>query len=311
MRPRLLLIGALTALLALPALGALANDRVVFGGSAEVREDEVVDGDLVVFGGSARIAGRVTGDAVVFGGKVVLEESGAVEGDLVSMGGSIDRRGTVGGSATSLGAEPGEIDEIVAEALEEAEEARTEALEDAVEQAMSARVHGDSEPGPRKGGFGSKVKAFFLYCHIAYMALIAILILLEFNPERILTVTRTVEIRPGRSLLAGALTMTAFGLVFLLFAISVVGIPIAVLVPFVLALVGFPGVMGMCGVIARKLPLGRVSGSTGAWLIGAVLMALLPLISYKFLGLFLFTVLFTIGLGAGILSRFGRRDPVI
>jgi len=326
MRAPQVMMLALALLLTLPALGATADDRVVFGGSAEVREDEVIDGDLVVFGGSARIAGTVTGDAVVFGGRVVLEETGAVQGDLVSMGGSIDRRGTVGGYATSLGSTTEEIDEIIAEALEDAEEARTEALEDAEElraeareEAMSARVHVDAhdhhdhrgKAQGKEGGFGKKVKAFFLYCHIAYMALIAILILLEFNPERILTITRTVEIRPGRSLLAGTLTMTAFGLVFVLFAISVVGIPIAVLVPFVLALLGFPGVMGMCGVIARKLPLGRVSGSTGAWLIGAVLMALLPVISYKFLGPFLFTVLFTIGLGAGILSRFGRRDPVI
>jgi len=288
---------------------AIADDRVVFGGSVEIDEDEVIEGDLVVFGGSATIAGRVTGDAVVFGGRVVLEESGVVEGDLATMGGSIVREGTVKGSVTSLGPPSApEIDHIVADALEDAEDAQEEALEDALE--VSATVeHADRPSG--KGKFGKKVRAFLLYCHIAYMSLIAILILLEFNPDRILNITRTVEIQPGRSLLAGALSMTAFGLAFLLFLISVVGIPIALLVPFVLGLVGFPGVMGMSGVIARKLPLGRISGSTGAWLIGVALMTVLPLITYKFIGIFLFVVLYSLGLGAAILSRFGRREPAL
>ena len=274
----------------------------------------MIEGDLVVFGGSASIAGRVTGDAVVFGGRLVLEESGIVEGDLATMGGSIVREGSVGGAVTSLGSGTHEIDEIVGEALEEAAETREEALEEALEDRLefSATVeHDDHHRKTKKGKFGKKVRAFLLYCHIAYMSLIAILILLEFNPERILNITRTVEIQPGRSLLAGALSMTAFGLAFLLFLISVVGIPIALLVPFVLGLVGFPGVMGMSGVIARKLPLGRISGSTGAWLIGVALMAVLPLITFKFIGMFLFVVLYSLGLGAAVLSRFGRREPAL
>ena len=305
---RIAIPAVLLTLLACLTVGpARADDRVVFGGSIEIEEDEVIDGDLVVFGGSATIAGRVTGDAVVFGGRVVLEETGVVEGDLATMGGSIVREGTVGGAVTSLGPPSApEINEIVEDALEDAEEAREEAL------VFSATVDHDDQPAkPKKGKFGKKVRAFLLYCHIAYMSLIAILILLEFNPERILNITRTVEIQPGRSLLAGALSMTAFGLAFLLFLISVVGIPIALLVPFVLGLVGFPGVMGMSGVIARKLPLGRISGSTGAWLIGVGLMAVLPLITYKFIGIFLFVVLYCLGLGAAILSRFGRREPAL
>ncbi len=308
----------LLAVSLLPVKVARAEDRVVFGGSVEVKADEVIEGDLVVFGGSARISGTVEGDAVVFGGKVVLEETGVVEGDLVTMGGSIDRKGKVGGDSTALGAGsvevqegPGhlraleELEEL--EALEELEGTIEVQLTEALAPAHTKHVH----EAKAKGGFWKKLKAFFMYCHIAYMALIAVLILLEFNPDRILNITRTVEIQPGRSLLAGTLTLTAFGLVFLFFVVSVVGIPIAAVVPFVLALVGFPGVMGMCGVIARKLPLGRVSGSTGAWLLGAVLMALLPMFTYKLIGPFLFTVLFALGLGAGILSRFGRREPAV
>jgi hypothetical protein len=304
----------LLTLCVLPVKMAHADDRVVFGGSVEVKEGEVIEGDLVIFGGSARIHGKVEGDTVVFGGKVVLEETGVVEGDLVTMGGSIDRRGTVGGDSTALGAESGEIQEAVdgalrdLEELEELENLDAEIEEQVAEAMASAHV---SKRSGGEGKFWKKLKTFLLYCHIAYMALIAVLILLEFNPERILNITRTVEIRPGRSLLAGTLTLTAFVLAFVFFFLSMVGLPIAVMLPFVLGLVGFPGVMGMCGVIARKLPLGRISGSTGAWLLGALLMTLLPAFTYWFIGPFLFTVLFSLGLGAGVMSRFGRREPAV
>lgn len=304
----------LLTLCVLPVKLARADDRVVFGGSVVVAEDEVIEGDLVIFGGSARIHGKVEGDTVVFGGKVVLEETGVVEGDLVTMGGSIDRKGTVGGDSTALGADSGEIHQAVDEALRDLDELEEledldEEIEERVAEAMaSAHV---SKKAKGEGKFWKKLKTFLLYCHIAYMALIAVLILLEFNPERILNITRTVEIQPGRSLLAGALTLSAFVLAFVFFFLSMVGLPIAVMLPFVLGLVGFPGVMGMCGVIARKLPLGRISGSTGAWLIGALLMTLLPAITYWFIGPFLFTVLFSLGLGAGVMSRFGRREPAV
>ncbi len=286
-----------------PARSALANDRVVFGSSAEVREDEVVEGDVVVFGGSCRIAGHVTGDAVIFGGKLVLEETGVVDGDLVSMGGTVERYGTVGGESAAFGGDSDELRGVIDEAMADVELA-VEDLEEGVEDddAYAALSR------PERKGFWAKIRSFFHYLRIAYMALIGILILLEFSPDRILNITRTVELRPGRSLLAGLLTTTAFFLLMALLAISFIGIPVAALVYLGLWGVAFPGVMAVCGVIARKLPLGRISGSTGAWLIGALLLLALPFITC--IGPLLFNLLFVIGLGAAVLSRFGVREPV-
>ena len=287
-------------LLSLPTAAA-AEDRVVFGSSVDVREDEVVDGDVVVFGGTCRIAGHVTGDAVVFGGKLVLEESGRVDGDLVSMGGSVQRHGSVGGEATAFGGDQDEIREAIDEAMEDMEEA-VQGLDVEDDDAFTAIA------SPERKGWWAKLRSFFNYLRIAYMALIGILILLEFSPDRIMNITRTVELRPGRSLVAGTLTATAFFLAMALFAISIIGLPVAALVYLALWGVAFPGVMAMCGVVARKLPLGRISGSTGAWLVGALLLLALPFITC--IGPLLFNLLFVIGLGAAVLSRFGVREPV-
>ncbi len=299
------LLAVLLSLLAAAALPALAEDRVVFGGSAEVLEDEVVDGDLVVFGGSARVSGTVTGDAVVFGGKVILEETGIVEGDLVAIGGAVDRRGTVGGEAATV-PPTDEIDEVK-EDLDEAMEELEADLEEIEELDELDAVRQIKDEGKKKKGAWKKFRSFFDYLRIAYMALIAILILLEFSPERILNVTRTIELRPGRSLLAGLLTVTAFVLAIALLSISIIGIPVAALVYLALWAVAFPGVMAVCGVIARKLPLGRYSGSTMGWLLGAALLLALPFITC--IGEILFNLMFCIGLGAAILSRFGVREP--
>jgi hypothetical protein len=322
MRTGILWTVILAISLAIPVV-ALAEDRVVFGGSTRVLQDEVVDGDLVVFGGSATVAGRVTGDAVVFGGKIVLEESGTVEGDLVALGGSVDRRGTVGGQATSLGGDGQDV--LSQEISQEVEAALAEAMGDVVDvqdvadvadtdvvvhHQQVAHVEMDDHRDHKKGkGFWATISSFRHYLRIAYMALIGILILLEFSPERILNITRTVELRPGRSLLAGLLTMTAFVLVMTLLGISIVGIPVAALIYLVLWVIAFPGVMGMCGVFARKLPLGRISGSTGAWLLGALVLMILPFVDW--IGPFLFNVLFALGLGAAVLSRFGIREPSV
>ncbi len=243
-------------------------------------------------------------DRVVFGGKLVLEESGVVDGDLVAMGGAVERLGKVGGEETSFSSDGEEIREAIDGALGEVEtavEARSGA-DDHRAEAFAATAR------PKHKGFWAKLRSFFHYLRIAYMALIGILILLEFSPDRILNITRTVELRPGRSLMAGALTTTAFLLAMMILVISIIGIPVAALVYLVLWGVAFPGVMAICGVIARKLPLGRISGSTGAWLIGAVLLLSLPFVSW--VGPLLFDLLFVIGLGAAILSRFGAREPV-
>jgi hypothetical protein len=75
------------------------------GDSIEVEEGEVVEGDAVAVGGSARVAGTVMGDLVAIGGSVHLLPTADVRGEVVCVGGKItrDEGSKVGGEIVSVG----------------------------------------------------------------------------------------------------------------------------------------------------------------------------------------------------------------
>jgi hypothetical protein len=66
-----------------------SNDIVKFGEDVFVDKDEVVAGDLVVFGGDATVLGRVMGDVVVFGGDLNLRSGAEINGEAVVIGGKL------------------------------------------------------------------------------------------------------------------------------------------------------------------------------------------------------------------------------
>ena len=76
----------LFALLASLPLHAGNGDRVHFGKSIDVADDERT-GDLVCIGCSIRVEGTCEGDIVAIGGSIALE--GDAQGDVVAVGGSI------------------------------------------------------------------------------------------------------------------------------------------------------------------------------------------------------------------------------
>jgi hypothetical protein len=90
-------------------------DRVQFGSSINVSEDEAVGdlvcigcsvrvagtcGDIVAIGGRVELGGHAKGDVVAIGGGVRLGESAQVVGDVVTIGGPLMR-----GSGSEVGGE--------------------------------------------------------------------------------------------------------------------------------------------------------------------------------------------------------------
>jgi len=107
---------------ALPAAAksGSGNDRVQFGSSINVTEDEDVgslvcigcsvrvagtSGDVVAIGGRVQVEGHVKGDVVAIGGGVMLGENAKVGGDVVTIGGELNRQNgsEVGGEIVSQG----------------------------------------------------------------------------------------------------------------------------------------------------------------------------------------------------------------
>jgi hypothetical protein len=107
---------------ALPAAAksGSGNDRVQFGSSINVAEDEDAgslvcigcsvrvagtSGDVVAIGGRVQVEGHVKGDVVAIGGGVMLGENAKVGGDVVTIGGELNRQNgsEVGGEIVSQG----------------------------------------------------------------------------------------------------------------------------------------------------------------------------------------------------------------
>jgi len=69
---------------------ALANSLVKIGSNLVVRSDEIVNGDAIILGGNLRVEGEVLGDVVVLGGDLEIARSARVGGQALVVGGYLD-----------------------------------------------------------------------------------------------------------------------------------------------------------------------------------------------------------------------------
>ncbi len=69
----------------------LNGDLVVFGGNVTVEETAVLNGSLVVMGGNVRSDGTINGDVVLIGGAMHLGAAALVAGDVALVGGLLER----------------------------------------------------------------------------------------------------------------------------------------------------------------------------------------------------------------------------
>jgi cytoskeletal protein CcmA (bactofilin family) len=81
----------------------LNGNVAVFGGNITVEEDASVDGDIALIGGNFQMDGDVNGDVAVIGGNLTI--SGQVDGDIVVIGGQIQLTETavVNGDIATIG----------------------------------------------------------------------------------------------------------------------------------------------------------------------------------------------------------------
>lgn len=283
------------------------GDRVRFGGDITVGRNERLDGDVVAIGGSADVQGEVSGDVVSIGGTLTLGPDAIIRGDAVSVGGGLNRS-------------PG---------------ARVEG--DVVEAGPGGRGFRRGQFLPMMfGTFWSRVGSLAgTLLRIGLLMLVA-QIVVAFGRgavERIASRTGSVPVRSGLvGLLGEILFVPVLVLTVVVLAISIVGIPLLVLVPFAvlaLMLVILVGFVGLSHNIGTRLAT-RVRSATpgpyaavaiGVVAIGAVtIIAKLGALAGGFLlapltaiGYVVEYVAWTVGFGAALLywyetqTRFGRR----
>jgi hypothetical protein len=285
--------------------------RVRVGGDVWVKEDEAVGDAVVTVFGTARIDGRVDGDVVAVGGGVQLGPKADIRGNVVAVGGAVERQP---GSRVR-----GDLNEV--------------------------RV-GFPSFGPWlrvrpwqgwhwfDGGFGASADLFASLLRMAVLALFAaMLVAVAGTPVR--RVSHVVVTEPWRAGFAGLAFQIFFVPVLVItvvvLTVSIVGIPLLLLVPFALLAMLVASVLGFagasCGVgelVTRRVSGGRLTpfatlvvGLAVIWALTAIArfggLAGQPirfvLSSVLIAGFMVEYIAWTVGLGAVLLTRFGRRGP--
>ena len=248
-----------------------SGERVRVFGDVTVRDDESLSGQVVAVLGSARIDGEVGDQVVAVMGSVYLGPRAVVRGDVVSVGGRVRR---------AEGAQVrGNITEV---------------------SLADANAAFGSWNGPRWGGappfvgdfsgFPQLVGTSFRFLLLVLLASIALLVArrtVESSAQRVsdAPVQTTVIGVVAQLLLVPALILTVIVL-----AISIIGIPLLLLMPFALlllvlmALAGFSGTVFAVGQGVRRR-LGMTASPAFVDIFIGVLVVLLPLLLGRLLAL--------------------------
>lgn len=333
-RARAILLAAVVLVATVPAPVA-AETRA--GGTVVVERGEVVNGDLEAFGGTVVVRGRVTGGLTAFSGNVLVANSGAVGGDVEAAAGNVRVNGNVSGNVevasgnfvlgngAAVGGQvsvssgyaqiEGRVDGDVRVASERLVVGPTAAIGgslvydvDELDVADAAQIAGQVRaeenlfrgggPGPTPGPVpipstptGSGVAFGFLTNLL--LGAVLLLVFPEFSEH----VADRVTDAPGVTAGIGLLVLVAVPVVLVLFAITIIGLPITIAgaVAYVLAL-WVSAVYGGYAVGSWLLDAADADNRWLALVVGLLVVAILGLI--PILGGVLNFVILLLGLGA-------------
>jgi hypothetical protein len=309
---RLAAVSLVSALLATgPALAQAPRDRQVMGDDVRIAPDERVH-DLGVFGGDVVVLGEVTGSLRAFGGDVDLR--GPVRGDVAALGGDVRVRSEVGGDVELAGGDaviegvvhgdvltqggkvfirpPGRVEGTVKETSD------GHAALSALDSVFPSLAH--------VGGFvpGMLFVVFKLFLWLG--ACLLALLVSWFDGLRFTTHVDSLATQPGRALGWGTLAVAASGALCLLLAVTILGIPLAMLVALLSSSALYLGLGIAAAALGSVLPFGWLRGRARLQLcVGGSLLAAISLAPW--LGWLVMTTCAMAGVGAVVVSH--RRPP--
>jgi hypothetical protein len=284
--------------------------RVRIGGPVRVERDEVVNGAVVVVLGSATVEGEVKDAVVVVAGNASLGPDANVHGDVTVVGGrlDVDPKARVGGQINEIGLDVPRI--------------RVRPFD-----AWGWRFHPF-----RNWWFSPSFNLFAVSLRMLLFGLLC-LVLVVAAPGPLGRIERRVAAEPWKSGLVGLVAQLLFVpllvLTVVILAVSIIGIPLLLLVPFALLalllglLMGFAGtaarigrwaqarfrlapqspvmalLVGLAAIWALSLVGHLVAlGGWAVWGLAAIFAAMGFLVEY---------LAWTVGFGAALLTRFGTR----
>ena len=264
--------------------------RVEFGGPVVVEKGEHLH-SAVSIGDTTTVFGHLDQDAVSIGSSVFVKSGAVVEGKAVAIGGKvvIDPGAVVEDEAVAIGGK--------------------------VEVAEGGEVDGDRVsipmPLPAMGGLAGAFGGL-LVLHIMGAITRSIvffglaLLLVWLIPRRLEVVEEYMREKPGISVLSGFLVFAALVPLFIVLAVTIIGIPLIPIAAIMLTGLVILGVAAVISWLGYKVPLFKENKTpVKAVIIGFVAFTIINLI--PLLGcLFLMVATFA-GVGAAFQSRFGGR----
>lgn len=258
--------------------GGSGEDRVITGGKAVVRADEVV-ADLVVMGGAAEIYGVVTGDVSVLGGSAKLFKGAHVHGDASVMGGSLDVEdgARIDGSVDVLGGKVRRGDEAhVGGRVRDA--------------ARSAAAKGNSVLRDI-GQALTRTAVLFVFGAV----------LLALATRRMESLEKEIAARPMRTFALGIVGLLLSALVVIVLCVTLVGIPLAVIGVLVGTFATYVGIAAALTTLGGALIHHKTPNPYAHLALGCVLY--LAASSLPFIGGFVTAALVLVGIGSIFATR--------
>ncbi|PYR65198.1 MAG: hypothetical protein DMF88_20710 [Acidobacteria bacterium] len=202
----------------------ISRDDVVRigGGPITVAENERVDGDVVAIGGAVTVNGEVTGDVVAVGGGATLGPHAVVRGEVTTVGGPLrrDPQAQVFGKVNEVG----------------------------IGGNVAGLPPNMNIPGLIFGSFASRVGRLTTTIARVLMFMLFALIVTAVGHRPVQEVAARILAEPVRmglmGLLAEILFVPVLCVTVLALLISIIGIPLLILVPFAIILMGVVMLVG-------------------------------------------------------------------
>ncbi|MCW5873783.1 MAG: polymer-forming cytoskeletal protein [Anaerolineales bacterium] len=273
------------------------GDLVVLGGSLTMEGDSTVTGQAVVIGGDATIYGHVRGDLVVVGGTAYLQETAVINGDLIAPGGNIQ-------ALTGSRVDGTQVDDMRLPWGDGQWRDRGYNYDYDYNYTPSGGVVGQVA----RGIGGDFVWLLFRSVAMATVALLAVL----FAQQPMRRVADAVISQPAMAGGYGLLAVILAGAAIIGLSLTLILIPVAILVPFVLVTAWAFGWISLGQEVGHRLaeafkatwsPALEASLGTFALTFATGIVSFLPCV-----GWLLGAIVGLAGLGAVILSRFGSQD---
>ncbi|HLV99558.1 MAG TPA: polymer-forming cytoskeletal protein [Ktedonobacterales bacterium] len=315
-RHRFVLLAGGALLLLCACVGLVGGASFFFGSWRPCGQGNgTSSGDITIFsgqtadhitacGGNVAVLGHITGDVTAYGGSVTISASGIVDGNITSYGGRVEVAGLVQGDVTSYGAS------VTLDSLSHVQ-GNVQTYGGGISKMTDARVDGSIDRNhptsfsltnlPFLNPFGFSFPGVSIIVWVLIAAALA-----HWFPQRTLRVGEVMFSNLPRSLAIGALSWVLGGILAVILALTIIGIPVTLAILLVLAAGGVLGNVAIGWLIGRGI-LQRLARRDYSPVLEAMVgVAILALIeSLPFLGFLLSIFIALLGVGATLLSRFG------